>query len=452
MKAKTCRGSATIAFLVIAPLSAALFAQAPKPVTIEWCQEATRQNQPLLSKLSLVDRGERLSLGTANTAWLPRVTLSGKYTDQSDVTQLALDLPIPGFSIPENDTEQYQIAAEVSQTIWDGGLTAAKKRAIKAGAQADRARVETNLYALRSQVNALFFGVLIVEGQLEQNAILLDELATNEKRVAAWVANGIATAPDLDAVRVEALNAAQTRITLEAARRSLLESLSLLTGEELTDADGFAHPEQPATDSPPAVGSATSAGSATIPKTDAHAAGRARPETALFAALAVATGTQKSQLVAQAMPRVSAFVQGGYGKPALDMFDPDPATFWIAGVRFSWAIDGFWSLPFTLAKVDSDMSSIAADSDSFNLSVEMEAARHQSEIARLAALVETDGELVALRARIKEAARTRLDNGTIGTVDFLREINAEALARQSRSLHEIQLLEAQFALMNTINQ
>ncbi len=430
---------APVSLFLVMSIAAAHGQTAPDgPITLEWCQAAARNNYPAISKLSLIDRSEKLSLTAANTAWLPKITLSGKITGQSDATkiELALPAPLPSPDLPQADTDQYQIAAEIAQTVWDGGLTAARKKAARAASEADRTKVETTLYGLRSRVTAAYFGILTVESQLEQNALLREELAANRRRVEAWVTGGVATSGDLDAVRVEELSAEQTRINLYSARQSLLATLSLLTGSRFTGGERFSLPE-------------TAAEPEGIPTTHDWIA---RPETAWFTALERANDSQKAQLLAQAMPRLSAFAQAGYGKPGLNALDDDPSAFWIAGVRFSWSIDGFWSLPFTLAKVDADSASIEADRDAFYRSVETEAAGKRAEIGRLEALIAADARLLELRERMKDAAKTKLESGTIGTVDYLREITAEALARQAKALHETQLLEARFALGDTLNK
>jgi len=43
----------------------------------------------------------------------------------------------------------------------------------------------------------------------------------------------------------------------------------------------------------------------------------------------------------------------------------------------------------------------------------------------------------------------QLENGVITTNDYLREVNAEDSARQSKTLHEIQLRMAQYNLLTT---
>ena len=42
------------------------------------------------------------------------------------------------------------------------------------------------------------------------------------------------------------------------------------------------------------------------------------------------------------------------------------------------------------------------------------------------------------------------ENGVISTNDYLRELNAEDQAKQSRLFHQVQLMLAQYAYQNTM--
>lgn len=79
-------------------------------------------------KMGLIDQTERYSLSNVGKAWLPQLSVSGKASYQSDVTKLPLDGDkisslLPGFEIPSLSKDQYQVVAQVDQTIWDGGST-----------------------------------------------------------------------------------------------------------------------------------------------------------------------------------------------------------------------------------------------------------------------------------------------------------------------------------------
>ena len=59
-------------------------------------------------------------------------------------------------------------------------------------------------------------------------------------------------------------------------------------------------------------------------------------------------------------------------------------------------------------------------------------------------LIKSDDEIITLRTRIKNTALAQLEYGVINSSDYLREVNAEDQAKQSRLLHETQLLMAQY--------
>ena len=95
-------------------------------VTITQCYEWARANYPQIHQMGLIDQTERYSLSNVGKAWLPQLSVSGKASYQSDVTKLPFDGDkisslLPGFEIPSLSKDQYQVVAQVDQTIWDGG-------------------------------------------------------------------------------------------------------------------------------------------------------------------------------------------------------------------------------------------------------------------------------------------------------------------------------------------
>lgn len=61
-----------------------------------------------------------------------------------------------------------------------------------------------------------------------------EDLGRTHKQVADYIANGIATPSDLDAVSVEQLNTRQHRVELETTRRAYLSMLAAFTGKDLS--------------------------------------------------------------------------------------------------------------------------------------------------------------------------------------------------------------------------
>ena len=92
------------------------------------------QNSPVSKQKQLYTEATDTRLSSIGTAYLPSLTLNAQATYQSDVTKLALDLSKinPNLSQPEGLTkDQYKATLDVSQLIYDGGLTPARKEAEK---------------------------------------------------------------------------------------------------------------------------------------------------------------------------------------------------------------------------------------------------------------------------------------------------------------------------------
>lgn len=133
-------------------------------VTIDQCYEWARDNYPQIERFRLIEQTEQYTLSNAAKGWLPQVKVSASATYQSDVTTLPLEnlsALVPGLEIPEMSKDQYKVAAEINQSIWDGGQVRLSKEQAAVRADADRKELESQLYTLRERVNNLYFGCLL---------------------------------------------------------------------------------------------------------------------------------------------------------------------------------------------------------------------------------------------------------------------------------------------------
>ena len=146
------------------------------------------------------------------------------------------------------------------------------------------------------------------------------------------------------------------------------------------------------------------------------------------------------------MPRFSAFAQGYYGYPGLNMFKSMTSTEWslnaIVGVRMSWNIGALYTRKNNLDKIDIAQRQIDTGREVFLFNTALQMTQDDGEIERLRKAVEDDGRIVELRQRVRKAAESQLENGVIDATDLLRKITEETTAIQSRSTHEIDLLQA----------
>jgi hypothetical protein len=147
-------------------------------------------------------------------------------------------------------------------------------------------------------------------------------------------------------------------------------------------------------------------------------------------------------LSARKKPKIELFVQGGYGRPGLNMLKNEFSFYYLGGIRFNWLLSGFYNFRREKQILDLRQQSIDLQKETFLFNTGLTLNQHDTEIRKLQRLTEVDDEIIGLRARIKQTASVQLEEGVISSADYIREVNAEDQARQNRVLHETQLLMA----------
>ncbi len=409
---------------------------APAQTTLEACHAAAEQHYPQARRLQLIDDTRDYTLANIRKGRLPQIEVTAQTRLQSDVTQLPVNLEalgLAGVTQPRLKRNQHTVAVDISQSVYDGGRRRAAEALARQQAETDRSETETGLYALRERVDALFFGLLLLDEQLRLNALLQDHLATEARRIASCVRNGVAQAADSAAVEVERLRARQQAEGYAALRQGYVGQLALLTGLPLDTASTFVRPRP----RPEAA--------------DEAQADNRRPELRFFAAQAGLLHTRQKSVAAGLRPQLSLFAQGGYGRPGLDMFADSFEPYGVIGARISWNISALYTRKAQLAQIQTDRAAVEAQRDAFLTDTRQQAIRQQAEIARLRRLLAADDRIIALREEIRRASEQKVAGGTLSGTELMRDVNAEQEARLDKALHETQLLQAQYGWLFTLN-
>ena len=400
-------------------------------LTLETCQRMAQANYPLVRQYGLIEKAREYDLSNAGKGYLPQFSLSGKATYQSDVTELPVE--VPGVNVKGLPKDQYQVMLEVQQTLWDGGDIRSRKRLTRAASEVEQEKQNVDMYALNDRINQLFFGILSLDEQLEQNRLLQDDLGRTHTQVSNYIANGIATQSDLDAVSVEQLNTKQRRIELETSRRAYVNMLAAFIGKDISPETALMKP------APEDTGSG-------------EARDNNRPELRWFDARGAQLNVQESMLKTRYMPRLGLFVQGAYGNPGLNMLKNEFSPYYIAGVRMSWNFGSLYTLKNDRRQIDNSSRRIETSRDVFLFNTRLEATQQDAGVVSMRRQMKDDDEIIRLRENIRRAAQAKVENGTLTVTDMLREITNENLARQTKALHEVQLLMNIWQLKYTLNQ
>jgi len=395
-------------------------------LTLGHCLEAARQHYPLAKQRALLEKTREYSIENARKGILPQFAIGGQASYQSAVTQVPISLP--GIAIPSQERDQYKLYGDVYQSVTDVFTLKDQHEYIRANAEIETQKVKVELYKLKERVHKLYFGILLIDAQIGQAELLKNDIRNGIARTEVAIGNGVALKSTADNLRAELLKAEQRTIELKAARTGYADMLSLFIGRQIDESTTLEKPH------PPAFANAIN-----------------RPELRLFDLQKTAFERHKKLVRNKNLPRFGVFVQGGYGRPGLNMLHPHFEGYYIAGLRMNWNLSGFYTLKNERKMLVINQNAVDVQRETFLFDTDLALKRQHADIGRILKLIETDKNIVSLRESVKTSTQNQLLHGTATTNDYLLAVSAEDLARQNLLLHEIALLMEQYGRQLTVN-
>ena len=389
-------------------------------LTLEKCYEKSRANFPLIKQKEYIAKSKEYSVANVWKGYFPQITISGQASYQSDVT--SLPIAIPGIKIDPLTKDQYKAVADVSQTIWDGGIMSAQSGIQRSNAEVDDEKIEIEMLKVKDRINQLYFGILLLDEQLIQTELVKKDLTASFDKLNAAFENGTATKPNVDILKAELLKTEQRKIELKSSRKSFVDMLGLLINERLDETLKLEQPEIQNVFESNEIN---------------------RPELKLYSSQESLIENQNGLTLAKILPKASLFFQGGYGKPTLNMLKNSFDWYYIAGARLTWSPSNLYTYGNESEINELNKKSIEAQKETFLLNTNLSLKQQIGEIDKLKDLIKVDREIISIRTSVKESTKAQLENGVITSSDFIRELNNEDQAKQNLSIHTIQLLLAQ---------
>lgn len=393
-------------------------------VTIDECYQWTSENYPLVKQLGLIEKSKAFNLNNASKGYLPQININGQATYQSDVTSLPISLP--NVEIPTVSKDQYKIYADIYQPLTNGSMIKLKQKSIEATAKIEAQNIEVNLYQLKERVNQLYFGILLIDGQLKQFDIFKNDLTAAIEKVEAAIENGTAVETNKLLLQSELINLTQKIQEKTANKTAFSTMLAALTGKGISAKTVFERPQNP------------------ILATEIN-----RPELQLFDLQRQTIDLKSEQIKNRWMPNVGLFAQTGFGRPALNFLSNDFEFYFIGGVKANWNISGLYTNKNEEQLISISKLKVDVTKETFLLNTNLAMTQQNNEVAKFQDLINTDKELITIRKQIKETAEVQLNNGLISALDYISYINGESKAQENLLLHQIQLLMAQYQLKTT---
>ena len=379
-------------------------------LTLERCQEQARENYPALKKYGLLEKSLEIDLSDINKSWLPSISFYGQGTIQNITPSFpkALEdvLAQMGQEIKGLGNLQYKIGVDLSQPLWDGGASKAKRDLAKSQDEMQKASLDVELYSLRQKVENIFFAILLTGEQINQSRLTLELLNANLSLLESMYKNGTAMRSDLDMVKAQALTLKQTITQAESSEISYRKLLGIYVGEDVLN-ETLVTP------------------TASIPAS----LNSARPELQLFESRLLTSESSRNLINASLMPKIGLFAQAYYGYPGFDYFksmmNRDLSFNILAGVKASWNLDSFFTKKNRLNKIDLDISNIEIEREIFLFNSNLQTEKDLEAIEGLKKVMEDDEEIIELRQNVRKAAESQLRNGIIDATALLSKITDE---------------------------
>ena len=406
-------------------------------ITIEECISKAEANYPVISKYHLLEATCDIDLSEINNSWLPRIGVYGQVTGQNVVPSFPKSLigmlDQMGQSMRGLGKVQYKVGVDVSQNIWDGGASRARREVARAQHEVSKFALDVEMYSVRQRVESIFFAILLTEEQIEQSEITLNLLQKNIEQLQSKVRNGVAMQSDADMLEAQALTLKQGIKLAKSASECYRDALGIFIGENIK-------------------GMKLERPTAEMPLSHENN----RPELRLFDRRSQANETALRLTDTSLMPKIGMFAQAYYGYPGFDYFksmmNRDLSFNILAGIRASWNIDSFYSKKNTRSQTIVRAQEIEADKDLFLFNNDIQSASQKEAIRGLRDVMMDDARIIQLRENVRRAAESQLANGIIDATALLTKISDENIAQLNARLHEIQLIKEIYNLKYTLNQ
>jgi outer membrane protein TolC len=396
-------------------------------------QRAAVAHDARAAQRALLARSADLRVQGINDALKPQFTVSGSNSHASDVTYLSLK--VPGTAVPIPPKDRWAAALDVSQVVYDGGAAGRKSAIERARLAEGTAAVDATVEPLRDEVARTYFAAALLTATAREITAMITDLDALLADTRARVREGAALGRDSAAVRAEWRGAQARLAQAQAQRRAAIANLARLTGEAIGEGAEFSLPDW----------------SAALSRIGGDAAAvRERPEFARIARTRDRLDAEESLAGVENKPRVLAFAQGGYGRPGLNQFKPDPAAFWQAGVKVEWQPFTWGSAARNRELTTLQQQVLATEERALAEQMARAVQADLDDRQRLQAQLRDDEEVVALRELAATQADAQRREGAITAAEAVQLRTDVVEARLARERHRIELVQAEARIATTL--
>lgn len=393
---------------------------AQRQVTLQNCMDwAVGQSSENVQK-NLNEQLLKVKLKDVSSHLYPTLEMNGIVSYQSHVPQLPLNMGVDVLS-----KDQYAISLDFSQMVYDGNQFLYNRKYERMMNQNELYQLDLTLNKIKEQIVSIYLNLLIIDKKVELISIVETTINEQLEKYKTLLKEGVISGNIISQLELEKLKMEQQKGELFSIQQSLIQSLSILTGEELQNCT-FETP--------------------TIPQIGTDLISK-RLEFAMFETTKSGLEYQRKLSVSRSLPKVSLFASGGYGRPTYDIFANQFDWFYRVGLKvnvpvISWAKTAGMGDIINLQK--RLVESKKADFQKYN---QIEIQEKWNEIKKLEQLLLLDKEIALKQAEITQSYKMQLANGSITAYEYIKQQNEELQSLINQEVHKMQLLKARYELL-----
>ncbi|MDD4115273.1 MAG: TolC family protein [Massilibacteroides sp.] len=397
-----------------------LHAQDGRTLSLDSLQQWAKVNYPYFRQLVLNDQYKKESIKSIETQWLPQLTVSGKTSYQSEVTAVSLPDDIDfGFALGKGEKFQYTGQAELTQLIFNGGLTGISKEISKLGCDIQSGNIEAAMLQIESTVNSLFENILVTKEQIKMLDYSINDLIVRKKNVETAVKNGMILSSELQELKAELINLEQNKTDASALLATFYSQMSFITQVKI---DTFQVLQWPV-----------------VIWTECSDDYRNRPDFLVFGQQIKSCDLQLKSLQRKKLPQLKFFADGYYGRPGLNAMDYSNHFSGIIGVKLQWNIVDFYVNSHEKKKIVIQKQIIQSQQNLLEIELNQKLDQLKIDANKNKELITKDNDIVNARSAVRETAAVQFENGAMTFADYLVKLNAESRAISNRQIHKIRL-------------
>lgn len=395
-------------------------------ISLEYCYDKAEENYPTAKNIELQEKITELNVRIANTGYFPQLNVNGRASYQSEVT----DFSLPGGGGPPGvSKDQYEGSVSVTQKIFNGGAVGIRKEMERAKGEQEIYSTKVELHQVRSQVDQVYFGILLSKQQAEVNSLLIENLQEQLQSVRSKVNNGILLPGQQHILKAELIKAQQDSANIQSNVRANYQVLSEIIGEDVKTSTALTLPEV---------------------EIGYQSLQPQRAEYDLFDSTDELLEQQKKLSQTKKLPTISAFGSASYGRPGLNFLNDDFHDYYMVGVKMRWSLFGFLNSSHEKQALQIHQQKVTQNKKAFTRQLEASLDRIRERISSIQENIERDKEIIALRNQVVEESASQLENGVITATDYVTELNRANKAKLSLYINRVQLAEAKIAYLTTM--